>query len=79
MDLDGFLQFWRSFAGNIISALPQSPTVDSEALETIALYAGYINYVFPVGKFLLYVSAILSASAGFYLQKIILRILKVIK
>lgn len=76
--MEGFLQFWKSFAGSILSRLPQSPTVDSEALEIIAQYAGYINYIFPVGKFLAYVSALLVAAGVYYLCMIVLRMIKVI-
>ena len=54
-----FLGAWQSFSGRILELLPQSPTVDSDALQTIARYAGYINYFFPVGKFLAFVSAVL--------------------
>lgn len=76
--MEGFLQFWQSFAGDIVSRLPQSPTVDSEVLETIAAYAGYVNYVFPVGKFLVYASGLLVAVGVYYLVMIVLRMIRVI-
>lgn len=73
-----FGQMWQSFAGRILELLPQSPTVDSEALAVLARYAGYINYFFPVGKFLAFVSAVLTAVAIYYLAMVILRFIKVI-
>lgn len=76
--MNEFLQFWQSFAGDVVSRLPQSPTVDSEALETIALYAGYVNYIFPVGKFLAYASSLLVAVGVYYLVMIVLRMIRVI-
>lgn len=76
--METFLRFWRSFAADIISKLPQSPTIDSEALEVVRTYAGFINYVFPVGKFLAYVSAILVCAAVFYLYKVIMRQMRLI-
>lgn len=76
--VEEFLRFWQSFAGDIVSRLPQSPTVDSEALEIIAAYAGYVNYVFPVGKFLAYAFGLLAAVGVYYLVMIVLRMIRVI-
>lgn len=73
-----FQRIWQSFAGRVLELLPQSPTVDSEALEIIARYASYINYVFPVGKFLAFVSLVLAAVAVYYLAMIVLRMLRLI-
>lgn len=74
-----FGQFWESFAGRIVELLPQSPTVDSEALQTLAAYASYINWVFPVGRFLAFVSLTLVAVGAYYLVMVILRVLRLIK
>ena len=61
-----FLQeVWQSFAGKVLELLPASPTIDNEALQTVAQYAGDIHYFFPVGKFLVFVSATL-VIAGVY-------------
>ena len=74
-----FLQnVWQSFAGKVLELLPASPTIDNEALQVIAQYAGYINYFFPVGKFLVFVSATLVIVGVYYLAMVILRILRVI-
>lgn len=77
--MDGFFSSaWESFAGKVLEILPQSPTVDSEALEVVARYAGYVNYFFPVGKFLAFVSATLVAVAIYYAAMVVLRMIRVI-
>lgn len=78
MDVFDFGRVWQSFAGRVLELLPQSPTVDSEALETLSRYASYINYVFPVGKFLAFVSLTLVAVGAYYLAMIVLRMIKLI-
>lgn len=75
---DIFSKAWESFAGKLAEILPTSPTVDSEALATVARFAGYINYFFPVGKFLVFVSAVLVAVGIYYLAMVILRMMRVI-
>ena len=75
---DFFSNAWQSFAGKIVELLPRSPTIDSEALEILTRYAGYINYFFPVGKFLAFVSATLVVVGGYYLYMAILRMIKLI-
>ena len=74
-----FAQFWQSFAGKIVELLPASPTLDSDALETIAQYAGYVNYLFPVGKFLAFVAASLVAVAAYYVVMVVLRMIRLIR
>ena len=73
-----FSKMWDSFAGKLAEILPRSPTVDSEALETVSRYAAYINYLFPVGKFLAFVMVVLSCVAGYYAVMVILRWIKAI-
>lgn len=76
--IDTFLKAWTDFGGTILSMLPQSPTVDSAALEALATYAGYINYWIPVGPFLTFFSALVASIGVYYLAMILLRWLKVI-
>lgn len=76
--MDAFLQAWQSFAGKILSMLPQSPTIDNAALETFAQYAAYINYFIPVGAYLTFLSGLLVVVAVYYVVMVILRWLKVI-
>lgn len=73
-----FSDAWNSFAGKLAEILPRSPTVDSEALQTLSQYASYINYFFPVGKFLAFVTAVLLCVAGYYAVMVILRWIKAI-
>lgn len=73
-----FSSMWSSFAGKLAEILPQSPTVDSEALAEVARFAGYINFFFPVGKFLLFVALVLTAIGVYYLAMVILRWIKLI-
>lgn len=75
---DSFLKAWADFGETVLSMLPQSPTVDSDALATLAEYAGYINYWIPVGPFLTFFSALIASIAAYYLVMILLRWLKVI-
>lgn len=76
--MDVFLQAWQSFAGKILSMLPQSPTIDNAALETFAQYAGYVNYFIPVGAYLTFLAGLLAAVAVYYVAMVILRWLKLI-
>lgn len=76
--MDTFLQAWNSFAGQVLALLPTSPTLDNDALAAFAEYVGYINYFIPVGAFLTFLSAVLTAVGVYYLVMIILRWLKVI-
>lgn len=76
--MDSFFSAFQTFAGQILGLLPQSPTVDSAALETLSTYAGYINYFIPVGQYLTFLSALLVCLAVFYVAQILLRWLKVI-
>lgn len=76
--MDAFLQAWQSFAGKILSILPQSPTIDNAALETFAQYAGYVNYFIPVGAYLTFFAGLLAAVAVYYAAMVILRWLKLI-
>lgn len=69
---------WSAFAGKLAELLPQSPTLDSDALLEVAHFAGYINFIFPVGEFLLFVGATLAAVAVYYLAMVILRWIKLI-
>lgn len=73
-----FAGAWDSFAGKLAEILPRSPTIDSEALQTLAQYASYINYFFPVGKFLAFVAAVLACVAAYYAVMVILRWVKAI-
>ncbi|MBQ6420469.1 MAG: hypothetical protein IJK02_05280 [Clostridia bacterium] len=73
-----FSNAWNAFAGKLAELLPQSPTLDSDALAEVARFAGYINFIFPVGKFLLFVAATLAAIAIYYLAMVILRWIKLI-
>lgn len=77
--MDGFLDAWRSFSGQILDMLPTSPTLDSDAISALAEYAGYINYFFPVGKFAAYFSALLTCCLAYQAASVILRWLKVIR
>lgn len=76
--MEALQRAWESFAGKVLELLPASPTIDNEALRVIAQYAGYINYFFPVGKFLVFLSATLVIVGAYYLAMAILRILRVI-
>lgn len=76
--MDGFIKAWQSFSGQILQMLPQSPTLDSDAMEALSKYAGMVNYFIPVGRFMTYFSALLSAVAVYYVASVILRWLKVI-
>lgn len=73
-----FSDAWNAFAGKLAELLPQSPTLDSESLEEVARFAGYINFIFPVGKFLLFVAGMLAAIAVYYLAMVILRWIRLI-
>lgn len=76
--MDAFLQAWQSFAGKVLSMLPQSPTIDNAALETFTQYAGYVNYFIPVGAYLTFLAGLLAAVAVYYVAMVILRWLKLI-
>lgn len=77
--MDTFLSFWSSFAGGLLELLPQSPTVDNAALETIRSYAGYINYFIPVGGYLKFFSVFLVSLSVYYSAMTILRFMRLIK
>lgn len=76
--VDSFLKAWENFGDDILSMLPDSPTVDSAALQALADYAGYINYWVPVGPFLTFFSGLLASVGVYYMAMVILRWLKVI-
>lgn len=76
--MDTFMQFWHSFSSVILEILPDSPTIDSDVLASLAEYAGYINYWVPVGPYLTFFSALLSCVAVYYLAVVILRCLKLV-
>lgn len=76
--MDSFLSAFQQFAGQILTLLPKSPTVDNEALQTLATYAGYINYFIPVGAYLTFLAGCLACLAVYYAAQIILRWVKVI-
>lgn len=77
--MDLFMRFWTSFAGSLVELLPQSPVIDSEALEALRFYAGYINYFVPVGPYLIFLSGFLGAMGVYNAVLPILRNLKLIK
>lgn len=76
--LDGFMKAWQSFSAYIVELLPQSPTLDSDAMQALSRYAGMINYFIPVGAFLTYFSALLTVVGAYYVVSVVLRWLKVI-
>ena len=77
--MDAIQDLWSSFAGAVIGLLPVSPTIDSDALAVLSQYAGYVNWFFPVGKFLAFVGATLTVVGTYYLAMVILRMLRLIK
>lgn len=77
--MDGFISAWQSLSGKIVELLPTSPTLDSDVLDALSKYAGVVNYFIPVGAFLTYFSALLSAVGVYYVVSVILRWLKVIR
>lgn len=76
--MDLFLNAWDSFANGILSALPDSPTIDNAALEALSRYAGYINYFLPVGAYMTFLLALLGAVGSYYAVVVILRWLKLV-
>lgn len=77
--MDLFMRFWTSFAGSLLELLPPSPTVNNAALEAFRTYVGYINYFVPIGPYLMFLSGLLGALAGYNAVLPILRNLKLIK
>lgn len=76
--MDSFMPAFAEFAEQIIDLLPTSPTVDSEALEALRTYAGYINYFVPVGAYMTFLGATLVCLAIYYGARVLLNWLKVI-
>lgn len=76
--VDGFMSAFAEFAEGILELLPTSPTIDNEALETLRLFSGYINYFIPVGPYMTFLGGVLVCLAIYYGARVLLRWLKVI-
>lgn len=65
-------------SGGVFDALPDSPTFEAEWLDTLELYAGYINYFIPVHAILIFAAGLLTCIAVYYSVSIVLRLVKVV-
>lgn len=74
-----FITWWNSFSGSILEMLPDSPTIDSEAMAAFADIAGYLNYFIPVGRYVTFLSVFLTAVSGYYGAMVIMRWMRLIQ